>query len=217
MEKSCLIAWKGTPSIFWKTNMFKSRTSRLAGALLRARSVPGRGPQSVHAATAYYWDPQNSNSSGGGGSGTWNTSSWWVSGADGPWANGGDAYFGGSTSGTVTLSGSVSANNLYFNTAGYMINSLASSNTLTLTGGSITMNATSGTISSVIAGSNGLKTYGSGTLVFLGPNTYTSDTNVNSGILQIGPGGSIGSGSNNVNIGSGTLAVSGGTLNVEPR
>ena len=147
----------------------------------------------------------------GGGGGTWNTASWWNSTAtsDQAWATGYDAAFGGTAGGTVSLSGPISAADLIFNTAGYTI----ASNTLTLTSGSVTMNASSGTIGSTLAGSAGLTTAGNGLLVLTGANTYSGATTISNGTLQVPNAGQLGS-TSGVSIGSaGTFTVTAAPTN----
>ena len=72
-----------------------------------------------------------------------------------------------------------------------------------------------GTISSVIQGSNGLTTFGPGTVTLSGANTYTGPTNINSGILQAlnTSGSATGSGNINVRLG-GALEITGPSANV---
>ena len=131
----------------------------------------------------YYWDPTATGGVSGGGAGTWNTASWWTGAADAAWSDGNDAYFDGGAGGAVSLSGPVSAGNLIFSTSGYNI----SGNTLTLTGGSIAMNASSGTIGSVLAGTAGLFPSGTGTLTLNGSavNTLTGGVTINSAGLSL--------------------------------
>jgi autotransporter-associated beta strand protein len=142
---------------------------------------------SLFAAPQLYWDPGATNSSGGG-TGTWNTQSWWNGTGDVGWSSGNDANFGGAT-GTVTLNASISAADLNFTTANYLIQSSTSTNTLTLTGGSVNMAASSGTITSIIAGSAGLYLTGTGNLWTGGANTVTGGVFINSGSMTINGGG----------------------------
>ena len=57
--------------------------------------------------------------------------------------------------------------------------------TLAGTAPTITMNATGGTIGSILAGSAGLTMAGTGLLDLTGANTYTGGTTVSGGTLQI--------------------------------
>ncbi|MEJ5020668.1 autotransporter-associated beta strand repeat-containing protein [Ochrobactrum vermis] len=141
------------------------------------------------AAADRYWDP-NGTALGRGGAGTWNTTSaeWspngdGVSGPYSAWNNSGldNAIFGGAT-GTVTISGSVTANSLTTEVTGYIF-----------TGGkldfagtvpSITVNAGTTTISSVIEGTAGLTKAGAGILALNGINTFTGDINISAGQLS---------------------------------
>ena len=126
------------------------------------------------------WDPAG-NGSGSGGAGTWNTNSWWTSTNDVGWTTN-DAVFQG-TGGAVTLTAPVTATNLTFNAAGYSV----SGNTLTLGGAAptVTMNATSGSISSVLAGAGGLTVAGTGTLALNANAAYSGPTAINSGTLKL--------------------------------
>ncbi len=147
------------------------------------------------------WDPGATGSSTGGGGGTWDTASWWNSTAnsDVGWVAGDDAAFGGSTPGTVTILNGVSANNVIFNTAGYAV----TGSSLALTGGTVNMAASSGTISSLVAGSAGLTTAGSGTLYLAnGANAFTGGVNLNAGTLDFVSGALNG---NTLNFNGGTL------------
>jgi len=164
------------------------------------------------AAPQLNWDPGATGSATGGGVGTWDTGSWWNGTADLGWTAGDDAIFGGSTTGTVTISSSASANNLFFNTAGYTI----AGNTLTLTGGTINASSGTTTISSVVAGTNGIVTTGTGTLTLNGSavNTFTGGTTINAGNLLLDfsnlatPTNLISSG-NALSMGGGTLSIKG--------
>lgn len=153
---------------------------------------------SAGAQTMLYWDA-NSSTAGAGSSpsATWSTSSWhkyWNDNSGGTtsperWTNGRYAVFsaGSDATGsfTVTVSGTV-------RTAGITIEE----GTPTFTGGTINFSDASpdfvvnsgltATVNSVISGSNGLTKSGTGTLIFGGSaKTYTGNTTVDTGTLQL--------------------------------
>lgn len=173
------------------------------------------------------WDGSDIVTAGAqGGVGNWNvnsTANWWNGSANVVWpALGGtndDAFFGGAA-GTVTLTSAITANDLIFNTTGYI---LSGAEILTLNGTTPTITTDPGvtaTISNVIAGTVGLVKAGPGTLTLSGSNTYTGATTINSGLLAINgstaagsavtvsAGGALG-GTGTVN-GNITMAVGGG-------
>jgi autotransporter-associated beta strand protein len=136
-----------------------------------------------------YWDSDgnagNNNLATGaglGGSGTWDASARWYNGtSDIAWTTGSNAVFLG-TAATVALASPQSVGSLAFKSNGYVI----AGSTLTLVGPSITVDAgDTATISSVIAGSNGLTKSGPGTLNLTGSNTYTGGTTITDGVLGI--------------------------------
>jgi autotransporter-associated beta strand protein len=132
-------------------------------------------------------------SAGAGGAGSWdsNTTTNWFDGAidvvwpAAPGSGDNDAIFGG-TAGTVTIAtGGVFANDLTFNTSGYLIQGDA----LTLDASLakpilLTAPITTNTISVVIAGTNGFNKYDSGTLILTGSNTFYG--NVQLGVPDFG-------------------------------
>ncbi|MGK6353839.1 autotransporter-associated beta strand repeat-containing protein [Sphingomonas sp. DT-207] len=156
------------------------------------------------------WDA-NSSTPGNGGTGTWDTSGLnWSPNTDGtsgpydrPWENSpvDNAIFGG-TAGTVTLGVPITAHNLTFNIAGYTL----TGNTLTLSGTTtptISVNTAvtgTATISSVLAGTNGLTKTGGGVLFLNGANTFSGGITLSGGTLRAsnnaalgaaGPGGNV--------------------------
>jgi autotransporter-associated beta strand protein len=156
----------------------KFRTLLLTAVAVLLSSAPSRAQtQTWNASVNTTWDNAATNNWGDDGLGDVN----WQSG---------DAVFGSTGAGTVTIAaGGVSANSLTFDASGYTIAGAA----LTLTGaGDITANANA-TISSVIAGGVGLKTFGTGTLTLTGAITYAGSTTISAGRLIL----------------SGTAAISG--------
>lgn len=145
-------------------------------------------------ATAFTWDNTISNNRIDNGTGTWDNSTKNWSFNNGItnliWRSGASAIFGGNpgtaAAGTITVSGTQSAQSLLFNPA--------ASGNFTLTGGTITNNTgniianASATINSVLAGTNGLTLTGTGTVTLGGTNTYTGTTTVSSGTLLLAYG-----------------------------
>ena len=90
---------------------------------------------------AYTWDPAMSTTSFGG-NGTWDyvTPNWWDGTTTAVWSNNPiiDAWFTGTTGGTVTLAAQQDVNNLVFSTSGYVLSSNVASSTLNVDGGNIT-------------------------------------------------------------------------------
>jgi autotransporter-associated beta strand protein len=121
------------------------------------------------------------------------------------------AVFGG-TSGTVTVAASgVTANALTFTTSGYTL----SGGTLTLNGTTPTINNGSGinaTISSVIAGVDGVTKSGTGILTISGANTYTGNTVISEGTVVVQNNAAFGANANNISVNSGAALELGGTM-----
>lgn len=142
----------------------------------------------------FYWDTDTATPGAQGGTGNWNNAAtnWNTGSSNYGWTGtDNDAIFGG-TAGTVTITSTIAANDLTFNTTGY-----------TVTGGTLTLNGTtptvttapgvSATLSSQIQGSSGLRKAGSGTLTLGGTNSYTGATTIQSGVLVIDGSTSTGS------------------------
>ena len=193
--------------------MFGRKLHRLLGTIVVLGLAVTLLAQGARAQTATFsWDPNLTNGvSLGGSSGTWNTNStgnWWNGTSDSAWTDttGTAAALFGGTAGAVTVSGNNVVNALIFNTAGYSL----SSGTVTLAGTTptIAMNATSGTIGSILTGTGSLLKNGSGALTLSNPaNSYSGGTTVSGGtLIAIGSGADNGSsplGSNNVTVNSG--------------
>jgi len=166
-------------------------------------------------ATDYTWDPA-ADLSNSGGTGTWDlTSSFWNNaGVDGLWGNtNADVAVFGGTGGVVTINTGtgVTANGLTFNVGGYTIAGNVLADTLTLAGGTPTITVTNvsdtATINAIIAGSSGLTKAGSGNLVLGGANTYSGQTTINAGTVNIAASTNLGDAS-----ATNTIAFGGGTL-----
>lgn len=187
---------------------------RLISSLMIALMAFWQIGQPLHAAT-FYWDSDanasgnNADGTGLGGTGDWDTTTanWWNLTDDIAWPNtttdraifSGPFVAGAPTLHTVTLSSGIIANQLSFLRSGY-----------TLTGGDITLGGTtpglhanlgeSATISSLIAGTDGLTMTGGGSirLTNLG-NSYTGATTIANGSLIISDPAALG-GTGSVNI-----------------
>ena len=161
------------------------------------------------------WDGADLVTSGAqGGAGTWDTSTtanWWDGTSNIVWpALGGtddDAIFGG-TAGTVTIAaGGVTANDLTFNSTGYVLGG----GVLTLNGASPTITVGSGLSASItakISGASGLTKSGNGSLTLSGANDYAGVTAINAGTLKAGNGTALGG------LVGGTTVAGGATLDI---
>lgn len=176
-------------------------------------------------AQSLFWDPGADGDSIIGGTGTWNlTNTFWDSSgldllADNvvwPNNNATVAVFGG-TPGIVTLNNggaTMTANGLTFNTSGYILNSNAAGDTLTLAGTTPTVTVTNAghfaRVNSILAGT-GFSTVGSGTLVLGGANTFTGPLNIGAGsTVAANTATALGA----TGVGNETIVASGGTLNI---
>lgn len=108
----------------------------------------------------------------------------------------------GNVSGTLTLNGGTMQYGSTF-TSGRVISLGAS-------GGTIDTQGTSPTISGVISGTGSLTKLGTGQLSLTGSNSYTGNTIVNEGILQVNTSAALGSASNTLTLNGGTLRYSAG-------
>ena len=124
------------------------------------------------------------------------------------------------------VSGSVYVNGIQFDNTANIQGGTINLVTGTLATPTITVNASGGTIGSVIAGSVGFTTAGAGLLTLAGNNTYTGPTNINNGTLALSgtiAGGStiyVGNGAGGAlqflqsGTNSNTLVLNGGTVGV---
>ncbi|RDI25847.1 autotransporter-associated beta strand protein, partial [Pseudacidovorax intermedius] len=153
-----------------------------------AATAGGSGSVQIIVSTGSYWDIVAGNNQINGGSGTWDTTTTNWSDSTGAvvgvWAGGSVvAKFGGTSAGTVTVSGTQSMGGLTFNTTGYTLSGgtltgAASSNVLTAASG------VSASISSVLSGSTAFEKQGAGTITLTGTNTFSGGLSVKAGVLN---------------------------------
>ena len=147
-----------------------------------------------------YWDPDgiaaNNNVTTGaglGGNGTWGAAGaacWFdsVAKVDVAWAGAGTdtAVFQG-TAGTVSVFGVVGIAAATFQAGGWSVEPAPEGGSLVLSGQAATLTATAGTatIGTTIAGTSSLVKAGAGTLVLTANSSYTGQTTVQAGILDV--------------------------------
>ncbi|WP_419816090.1 autotransporter-associated beta strand repeat-containing protein [Glacieibacterium sp.] len=164
-----------------------------------------------------YWDGSDMAGDGsiGGGAGSWGASNTnWTTAApstlNASW-QGGLASFGGSASGTVTITGSQAIHDLQFTTTGYVLaagvggaldTSVAS---FVATGTGVTA-----TIDAPITGTGSLAKQGLGTLTLTGTSTYAGGTTLTAGTLIVGGDSALGTGV--LTLGGGSTLGSTGTV-----
>ncbi len=118
--------------------------------------------------------------------------------ADAAWTNGNSAIFsggGGTVAGeTVDVSNAVEVVGITFQTNGYVIADADANGTLTLVGTpsvpsllSVVNAGDTGTVSEVLAGTNGFFKTGNGQLRLMATNTYLGTTTVSAGTLRLNP------------------------------
>ncbi|MDB6018810.1 MAG: Xylosidase/arabinosidase [Pedosphaera sp.] len=131
------------------------------------------------------------------GSGDWSVASWWNGSANQTWVDGGSAIFGAGTPGnyTVTLSASVLASNMTFNTSGY-----------TLSGAALTLTAPPANGTNLVVAGNVSATINNA--INPGGNTIWS---IGSGASLNLNGGGFNGGGNFILRGNGTNNITGGT------
>ncbi|WP_348935889.1 autotransporter domain-containing protein [Aquabacter sp. CN5-332] len=165
--------------------------------------------------TIQYWDGATQGS--GGGAGTWNaTNPNWADAPQapagyGPWL-GSVGVFGGTSGGTVTVSGTRSFDTLQFITDGYqLVGGTLAMNPVSGASGTINVDANvSATIHSVIADGAapaGLVKLGAGQLRLTGMNTYTGGTTIGGGTLQVAADANLGAASGGLTFNGGTLST----------
>jgi autotransporter-associated beta strand protein len=146
----------------------------------------------AHSASAasLYW---SGNGTTQGGAGTWDTTpNHWGTASSGPYpsawnnSNNDTAIFAG-TAGTATLGADVIVGGLQFNTTGYIVDPGTGPFKLTFgTAGSANVSTGTSTVNAVVAGSSTITKTGSGTLLLGATNTFTGNTAISGGTLQIG-------------------------------
>jgi arabinogalactan endo-1,4-beta-galactosidase len=120
------------------------------------------------------------------GSGSWSTTGNWNPGVLPDSTN--NAVFGASgVAGTVNVTGSVNVGSITFNTA-TSGNHLITGGSLNLGVGTITVDTSIAAIASIITGSAGLTKNGTGLLFLYNSNSYTGNTKINGGTLEIAGG-----------------------------
>ncbi len=137
--------------------------------------------------------------------------------------SGANTYTGGTTvsAGTLALSGAGTlggaTGTITLNGGALDLGGLSrSAGTTTFAGGTLQngtltasgYDARSGSVSAILAGSNGLTKTTAGTFTLSGANTYTGGTSANGGILAVSADGNLGDSAGAVNFGGGTLATS---------
>jgi len=146
-----------------------------------------------------YWDADgiaanNNITTGGGlgGTGVWRTgagANWFnpATNSNVAWTGAADTavFFG--TAGTVTVSGTVPVSAVTFQTGGYGVQSAPEGGSLVLTGAAAAFTVTAGsvTIGTTITGTIPLAKAGAGTLVLTASSSYTGQTTVQAGILDV--------------------------------
>ena len=144
-------------------------------------------------AADYTWDVSTSPQTQTG-NGIWGTDNFWAATASNGktlevWPGAGNSAKFGAADGTytITVNGIQAVDSITFLYSGY-----------TLSGGTLNLGTKqemfvaagkTGIINSVISGTNGMRLYGSGTLILTGNNNYTGNTTISGGTLQVGNGG----------------------------
>ncbi|PUE51435.1 hypothetical protein B9Z45_14730 [Limnohabitans sp. 2KL-17] len=118
-----------------------------------------------------------------------------------------------SNSGTLTIGSYGGVSGITAGTVTLTAAGLLGSNNISTTGGTITINPSTGPhdYSGVISGAVGLNKSGSGTQILSGANTYSGATNITGGVLRVTNSGGLGSSAGATTVSSGAaLEISGG-------
>lgn len=161
---------------------FRIHDGRLTAQEIAASSAAGPGllvnaPRTWTGSAGRSWDAAGFN---------WNDGS-----ASVAWSDDSTALFGASGAGSITLSASLRARGLAFNSAGYVI---ASPGGASLTLGRVLPNVSAvadAAIEAPIVGAGGLGKTGAGRLTLRGAHSYAGDTVVEGGTLALRDGGAI--------------------------
>jgi fibronectin-binding autotransporter adhesin len=199
---------------------FATITGSTNGNPVVLTNVPNQVNLSIAAAgqRIQFWDGADQAGNGvvNGGTGTWNAANTNWTGAPGQatindqWRSSVGVF--SAAAGTVTIAGTQAFDTLQFSTTGYVLNPGAGGQ-LQLAGlsGTGTINTDSGVAATINApivdgSSQSLTKVGGGTLILTAANTYSGDTTISGGTLQLGNGGANGSIIGNV-INNSTFAI----------